>query len=713
MRISTTLIVVWLALTFLALGSQAGTFVNVSSSIPGLSQGKAGWADYDADGFVDIHSRGFLWRNNGGSNFSLAHSDLGEVGVWGDANNDGWPDFLSYAGPGNNGPTLFQNNAGSGFSTVTLPALPELASRGASWADHDNDGDLDLYLGGFESRDSSVYYPDVILRNNGGMSFSHTWTQPTPRPGRGITSADFDQDGDTDIYVSNYRLEPNELRVNDGAGNFSSMASSYNATGGNGHTIGSSWGDFDNDGEIDLFVGNFAHDANYFGDGSPRQPESRFLRNRGPAQGYTFEDMGQSGVDWQESYASTTLGDYDNDGDVDLFITTVYPGDTARLYRNDGNWNFTDVTSAVGLSGLQDTTQAGFADYDNDGDLDLLTDGKLFRNGGNGNHWLKLKLVGDGQVSSLDAAGAQVRIGLGSKTLVRQVELGTGEGNQNDPTLHFGLGSATGLVDLEILWPGGGTTQVTGVAVNQMHTIPFAVPLQAYQWVPSGFSSWHTSTSWSPSGVPNASHAVAELTTSTAPATIIQVNATATVHRLEINGDSSYRVIGSGRLHLAGAEDTGGVVVTGGDHRLAVDFQAEVDTTLSIAEGASLTMPAVFSFGAVTVTKAGEGTLYVNGPAEPGLGLLEVTGGRIAGEGTLGGDLVMTAGTVAPGHEVGRFDIAGDLTLGGSAVLEMEIGGPASDELDFLNIEGTASLAGSLEVVLAGGLSAGGGKGDF
>jgi len=163
------------------------------------------------------------------------------------------------------------------------------------------------------------------------------------------------------------------------------------------------------------------------------------------------------------------LGDYDNDGDLDLFLTTIYGHDASRLYRNNGNWNFTNVTFAQGLGTIPDDNyQAAWADYDNDGDLDLLTGAKVFKNQSqdNGNHWLKLRLQGDGKRISTTAAGAQVRITLGNQTLTRQVELGTGEGNQNDPTLHFGLGGYNGDLNVEVLWPDG-TLETYGAYTDQ------------------------------------------------------------------------------------------------------------------------------------------------------------------------------------------------------------------------------------------------------
>jgi len=459
--------------------------------VPGLGTGAVSWGDFDNDGYVDVYDGAHVWRNNGGTNFT-SFADVPGVGNWADYDNDGFLDIGTRWGD------VFHNDAATGFSSDPFPPVPMTYTRGSSWGDFNGDGYVDIYIGGYEN---PGYQPDAIFTNNGDRTFSQTWVQTGDiDPARGISVCDFDQDGDTDIYVSNYRLERNILWQNNGTGTFTNVADSYGATGGYGHSIGADWGDMDNDGNIDLFAGNFSHSG---------QPQSKFLRNTGPAGNYHFEDRsGSAGLAWQESYASPTLGDYDNDGYLDLFFTTVYGGNTAVLYRNNGDWTFTDVTSIAGLGGIGASFnyQASWADFDNDGDLDLATEGKLFVNNAtdvNSNHWLKVQLRGDGVTINSAAIGAQVRITLpNGEILTRQVPGSVGEGNQNDLTMHFGLGSHSGPVDLEIFWPGGTVTEITGVLVDDTYTY---TPDPAHRWklAPLVHGNWADSDNWS-LGLPDA-----------------------------------------------------------------------------------------------------------------------------------------------------------------------------------------------------------------
>jgi hypothetical protein len=128
------------------------------------------------------------------------------------------------------------------------------------------------------------------------------------------------------------------------------------------------------------------------------------------------------------------------------------------------------------VGGLDPAYQAAWADFDRDGDLDLAAAGKLWANQGSGGHWLEVRLYGDGSAVNRSAIGAQVRIRLGDQVLTRQVEAGTGEGNQNDLVLHFGLGAQTGPVTLEILWPNKATQTVADVPVDRNISIRYNAP---------------------------------------------------------------------------------------------------------------------------------------------------------------------------------------------------------------------------------------------
>ena len=431
------------------------------------------WADFDNDGWVDLCAGGSVWRNAAGKHFTkFTPTDFGRA-IAADFDNDGFTDLFSFSQM-----KLWRNNDNGGFTEVALPPLPKTVARGACWADFNGDGFVDLYIGGYEDWDANITYPSLVLTNAGGTSFGLAYTDSRYRA-RGVTACDFNHDGYMDVYVSNYRLRPNLLLLGnpkhewiDAARTFNAVATSPGFDGG--HSIGACWGDFDNDGEFDLFAGNFAH-VDQRGD----QPKSRFLRNRGAWHRYHFEDRGTCGIAYQESYASPAAADYDNDGKLDLFFTTVYAVASFRtenfpvLLHNDGKFKFSAATDAAGLACLGPTYQAAWADFDHDGDLDLVTSGKHFRNQASARHWLEIRLRGDGKVVNRSAIGAQVRIKSEAGVLTRQVEAGTGEGNQNDLTLHFGLGNDTQTVTLEVLWPNAKRQTIKKVAVDQLIEIGF------------------------------------------------------------------------------------------------------------------------------------------------------------------------------------------------------------------------------------------------
>ena len=446
-------------------------FENVTQAAGVGGGGFVAWADYDNDGHPDVVTGGRLSRNNGDGTFTHVESfSGGSDGVWGDYDNDGQLDFYGVGGAGQ----LVRNLGGDQFEEVPIPANVNQMCRAAAWGDADNDGSIDLFVTNYEVWPDRAF-PDLLYMNQGDGTFGEPVNFPLQEEwrGRGVDWSDFDNDGDQDLYVSNYRLMPNQLWVNDGQGNFSDEAKLRGVIGTDdggqhpvagatpayqysGHTIGSCFGDLNNDGHIDLVVVNFAH-------GPAFQDRTMVLINSGPPS-YTFaniNDGNQAGIHYQESYAKGALGDYDNDGDLDIFITTVYAHNDGTLFENDGTGRFTDVGDKAGVRG-NDGYGAAWVDYDNDGDLDLSTAGVLMRNRGNENAWVKVKAVGDGD--SNDAAiGARITVTAGDRSYVREVQAGN-SGNQSPLVAHFGLGGHKGPLQVQVRFPSGKIVDQTAQA---------------------------------------------------------------------------------------------------------------------------------------------------------------------------------------------------------------------------------------------------------
>lgn len=480
----------------LVTGAAAQTFVDVTTAMgldayqPQNPDVAVAWGDYDGNGDVDLYlgaydfTQGSLYWN-GGSGFAQLDPGPTFPGLFVDYNNDGRPDIAYARADGQ----LYRGQLNGWFALTPVFDTHDFNNETATFGDFNGDGRLDSYRPGWNDEiGGNVGAPDALYINDRHRHMVKTLMQTGVadwRPSRSATVCDFDQDGDLDIYVCNYYLQNNYLWVNDGRGGLRDRAVEYgvaadalpfdpNFPGGN--SIGATWGDLDNDGWFDLIVANLSH-------GAPESDRPVFYRNLGPAGGFRFEDVSDLvALPFTESYASPALADFDNDGDLDLFMTAVsgagYPGQESRLMRNDGNWTFTDVSTTYGLNLATAETNFGaaWADYDNDGDLDLYTDRRLFQNPiANGHHWLMVNVIGDGDHVARQPIGAQVRIAVGGDVLTRQVETSVGWGNQSDPRLHFGLGSAAGPVDLEIIWPNGHRQMVAGVGVDQVIDVTYDV----------------------------------------------------------------------------------------------------------------------------------------------------------------------------------------------------------------------------------------------
>jgi len=443
-----------------------------------LRSGRVAAADYDQDGYVDLCFSGRLFRNEKGKAFREVTKEAGlnrtgTGALFFDADNDGNLDLLVTALPH---PFLFRNGgrrADFTFEDVTtLSGCDQLVlggpPDGAAVLDIDNDDWLDFYLAAYENPYPQGH-PDLLARNNGDGTFSDVTAERGidrggSRCGRGVACADFDRDGDHDIYVSNYRLLANSCWRNDGQGHFTDIAPEtgllgLDQKGAFGHTIGSCWGDIDNDGDLDLFCANLAH-PRFINQGFSNL--SMLYINGGSEQGFAMtEERRARGIRFQETHSDPAFADYDNDGDLDLFITAIYKGAPSAFYRNDSKGFFEPITFRSRSVVFDGWGQAWF-DMDNDGDLDhVIGSGsgvRLQRNLGNRNKWLKVRLVG--KKTNLFGVGSLVTVTTDSgQTLIRELSIGSGTQSQNGFVLHFGLGPDATKASVEVRWPSGSTSK--------------------------------------------------------------------------------------------------------------------------------------------------------------------------------------------------------------------------------------------------------------
>ena len=459
--------------------------------------------DFDNDGLLDIITSTWdpagpiiYYHNDGYGTFSDYTARAGLTGQLGglnivqtDYNNDGWIDVMVMRGGWlrSNGQmrlSLLRNNGDGSFSDVTREAnlaRPAYPSQSATWADYDNDGDLDLYSCNESQRAGSIIeFPSQLFRNSGDGTFDDVAQQAGVKNLRYCKASgwgDYDSDGDPDLYVSNYQ-EENRLYRNNGDGTFTDVAPQLDVAGPVPSFATWFW-DYNNDGWLDLFVAGYGPKigdvaADYLGlpnDGA----RMRLYMNDG-AGGFV-DVTRETGLYRVHQTMAANFGDLDNDGFLDFYLGTGFPTYDALApniaYRNNDGQSFTDVTFSAGLGHLHKGHGIAFGDLDRDGDQDIFAqiggffpgDGfqnALYENPGNGNSWVSARLIGT--ESNRAAIGARIRLELamrdGSRgTVYSHVNSGASFG-ASSLEQEIGLGQAERIISMEVFWPTTGTRQV-------------------------------------------------------------------------------------------------------------------------------------------------------------------------------------------------------------------------------------------------------------
>ncbi|MFH1843452.1 MAG: FG-GAP-like repeat-containing protein [bacterium] len=435
----------------------------------GLGRGVA-WGDYDSDGDLDLYltccyaDSNRLLRNDGGGAFvdvtagPLYYAGCGMGAAWGDYDNDGNLDLLTgYLDRTN---VLCRNDGAGGFIDVTSgPLAASSAAWSVVWVDYDNDGNLDVYVTDYVGSGRSLF------RNEGGGVFTDASSGPlaeTAGENIGVAWADYDNDGDQDLYVTkNSTSLANMLIRNDGGGVFTEVTSGPLGQS-SARCFGAAWGDFDNDGDLDLYV-------------TSQSGANLLLRNEG---GDVFTDITNGPLGNAGQSTGVAWGDYDNDGDLDLYITNMTSSN--KLLRNDGGDVFTDVTEGP-LAMVATCIGVAWGDYDSDGDLDLYvvnTSGanRLIRNDlGKQNHWLHIDLHGD--AANAAGIGTRLRCVTEGMSQIHEVSGGSGIMSQNSLTAEFGLGTAVVVDSLIVRWPSGTVDVLTWVDVDDIRDVIESDPL--------------------------------------------------------------------------------------------------------------------------------------------------------------------------------------------------------------------------------------------
>ncbi|NRD22261.1 VCBS repeat-containing protein [Winogradskyella litoriviva] len=392
----------------------------------------------------------------------------------GDFDRNGYNDLVYGGG---SGVTFMKaNNSGTGYTEIS--GSNYVFSQRSNFVDINNDGHLDAFV--CHDVDANVYY---INDGSGNLTFYQGESPGVVPNGLGLTPGggnygtvwiDFDNDRDMDMFIAKCRggsstISTNELWRNDGNGVFTNVADSngwYNTNypgvghnnssnlGDNIQTWSSAWADFDNDGDMDVYVG-----ASTTSNGP-----SKLMQNNGDG---TFTDVTfGSGVDLAALGIENAPADFDNDGYIDILSN----GD---ILFNNGDFTFTNFSTNMPPSGA-------IGDTNNDGFLDIFRNRNIYLNNANTNHWIKINTIGTS--SNINGIGARIEIETSTGTQIRDVRSGEGFEFMSSLTTHFGLGAETSITSLTIYWPSGVVDYIENPAIDTTHNITEGSALSAIDY---------------------------------------------------------------------------------------------------------------------------------------------------------------------------------------------------------------------------------------
>ena len=469
-------------------------FENVSESTQLPSNMAVPWhvviQDYNADGDADVSVSGLLpgqtlYENQGDGTFALVDSNSGFIKGYRvlmiDLDSDGDEDIFMTPTQQASDNILLRNDAGTLIDITDDSGMAAFNILVMSAMDFDGDGDVDIIAGGVPDNGRSTY----VLRNNGDETFTdvfassglHELTFSFASGRIGLNAVDYDNDGDSDlIVVASFNNRTLSVYQNDGFGFFTDVTDDA-IPGGTpgGAATASAAGDYDNDGDLDLYV-SFRTSSTL---------TSALYRNNGDA---TFTDVTAStgelaDLNLEAHSSGSEFFDYDNDGDLDLYVVRngslpredLIDTDSNTLFENNGDGTFSVVNdSAFGPNIRPNLAPAAIGDYDNDGLLDIYAPASTFAGGNHSseggmlrnaslavNNWIHLDL--EGVTSNRDAYGARIIVTTGATSRIREIYT-----SAVDPTTaHFGLGAATIIDSIEVRWPSGIVQSWVNVAVNQ------------------------------------------------------------------------------------------------------------------------------------------------------------------------------------------------------------------------------------------------------